>query len=94
MSQQNINIGASANDGNGDPLRTAFSKTQDNFTELYNRIGGAWTFPASAYPTATAGFQIWVSDGTHDVGGFLISDGALIISKTAGTGAANFWINQ
>lgn len=38
MSQQNINIGTSANDGTGDPLRTAFSKTQDNFTELYAAV--------------------------------------------------------
>lgn len=39
MSQQHINIGASANDGNGDPLRTAFDKTEDNFTELYSLVG-------------------------------------------------------
>ena len=35
MSQQTINIGSSANDGTGDPLRTAFDKINDNFTELY-----------------------------------------------------------
>ena len=38
MAQKNINIGSSANKGDGDPIRTAFSKTQDNFTELYNRV--------------------------------------------------------
>ncbi len=37
MSQQIINIGASANDGTGDPLRTAFDKVNDNTTELYTR---------------------------------------------------------
>jgi len=35
MSQQFINIGTTANDGQGDPLRTAFTKCNDNFTELY-----------------------------------------------------------
>ena len=38
MAQKNINIGSSANKGDGDPLRTAFSKAEDNFTELYGRL--------------------------------------------------------
>lgn len=36
MAKQTINLGATANDGTGDPLRTAFDKVNDNFTELYN----------------------------------------------------------
>ena len=39
MAQQSINIGASANDGSGDPLRTAFDKINDNFLELYTVSG-------------------------------------------------------
>jgi len=35
MAQQVVNIGVSANDGSGDPLRTAFDKLNDNDTELY-----------------------------------------------------------
>ena len=35
MAQQTIGIGSSANDGTGDPLRTAFTKINANFTELY-----------------------------------------------------------
>ena len=35
MARQAINIGSSANDGTGDPLRTAFDKINDNFIELY-----------------------------------------------------------
>lgn len=38
MAKQTINIGTSANDRTGDPLRTAFQKTNANFTELYNEI--------------------------------------------------------
>lgn len=37
MAQQIINIGITANDGTGDPLRTCFSKINENFTEIYNR---------------------------------------------------------
>lgn len=40
MAQQTINIGSVANDGTGDPLRTAFDKVNDNFTELYNDDAG------------------------------------------------------
>jgi hypothetical protein len=36
MAKQVINIGTTANDGTGDPLRTAFDKVNDNFTELYD----------------------------------------------------------
>jgi plastocyanin len=41
MSKQIINIGASANDGTGDPLRNAFDKANDNFNELYLALGDA-----------------------------------------------------
>ena len=37
MAQQIINIGASANDGTGDPLRTCFQKINSNFSEIYSR---------------------------------------------------------
>ena len=36
MSQQIIDIGASPNDGLGDPIRSAFGFTNDNFTQLFN----------------------------------------------------------
>ncbi len=35
MAKQTVNIGSSANDKTGDPLRTAFNKINENFTELY-----------------------------------------------------------
>jgi hypothetical protein len=38
MSKQIINIGTNANDGNGDPLRTAFDKINTNFNEVYAGI--------------------------------------------------------
>jgi hypothetical protein len=41
MAQQTINIGATANDGTGDQLRTAFDKVNDNFIEVYTELGGS-----------------------------------------------------
>ena len=41
MAQQSINIGSAANDGTGDPLRTAFDKINDNFTDLYGSTAEA-----------------------------------------------------
>jgi len=43
MARQTINIGSSANDGTGDPLRTAFDKINDNFVELYGADGDSNT---------------------------------------------------
>jgi len=40
MARQNIGIGSSANDGNGDTLRTAGGKINDNFVEIYRFLGG------------------------------------------------------
>ena len=37
MTQQIINVGPAPNDGLGDPIRTAFIKTNDNFSQLYSR---------------------------------------------------------
>jgi len=54
MARQNINIGTSANSGTGDPLRTAFTKTNQNFTELYTAVG---TIPSNTNQlTNGAGF--------------------------------------
>jgi len=38
MTQQYIQVGTAPNDGDGDPIRTAFIKTNDNFSELYARV--------------------------------------------------------
>ncbi|ATZ64239.1 pyocin knob domain-containing protein [Acinetobacter bereziniae] len=43
MSKQVINLGASANDGTGDPARSAFTKTNANFSEIYQYLGDGST---------------------------------------------------
>ena len=60
MAKQTINIGSSANDGTGDPLRTAFDKINDNFTELYNAS------PATAQVTIS-GNQISANESNADL---------------------------
>tara|TARA_B100001093_G_scaffold499343_1_gene548493 strand:+ start:4433 stop:5017 length:585 start_codon:yes stop_codon:yes gene_type:complete len=52
MTKQTVNLGSSANDGTGDPLRTAFDKINDNFDELY------------LYSTATANNNITITGNT------------------------------
>jgi hypothetical protein len=56
MTQQVINIGSAPDDGTGDPLRTSFDKTNDNFTELYAKGGteGLWNFNQTSTDTSTA----------------------------------------
>jgi len=40
MAQQTIGVGTTANDGTGDTLRSAFTKINSNFTELYTDDAG------------------------------------------------------
>ena len=61
MAQQIIGIGASANDGTGDPLRTAFTKTNDNFTELYKQTGWGRYLDG----TYTSGSPLSISSGVR-----------------------------
>lgn len=45
MSQQRVNVGTTANDGTGDPLRTAFQRLNGNFDELYGVAGTDTVMP-------------------------------------------------
>ena len=55
MAKQAIGIGTSANDGTGDPLRTAMDKTNDNFNEVYTLFGDGSTLAISGDATISAG---------------------------------------
>lgn len=48
MAKQTVNVGNNANDGSGDAARTAFTKINQNFSDLYGAVGNATT------PTETA----------------------------------------
>jgi hypothetical protein len=60
MTQQTINIGTAPNDNTGDPARTAFTKTNSNFTELYTATKVAPFLYVDNYGA--------VGDGTTDDG--------------------------
>ena len=79
MAQQIINIGTTANDGTGDPLRTAFDKCNDNFTELYSTGGGG----GIGGSTGAADNAILRADGTG--GSTLQSSGITIADGASGT---------
>ena len=55
MAKQAIGIGTTANDGTGDPLRTAMDKTNDNFNEVYALFGNGSTLAISGDATVSAG---------------------------------------
>jgi hypothetical protein len=61
MPLQTINIGASANDGTGDPLRTAFDKVNDNFQVVsggvFNVKDPAYSAVGDGVPDDTAAIQ-------------------------------------
>jgi hypothetical protein len=79
MAIQTISIGSTANDGTGDPLRTAFTKINANFTELY---GTTMTERVSLDTSPQLG-------GNLDVNGFNITSARSnedIVIAPSGTG--------
>jgi hypothetical protein len=61
MAKQTISIGTTANDGTGDPLRTAFTKANENFTEIYNITDNS----AAAREAKAAGTGLTVTNSAH-----------------------------
>ena len=53
MAYQSIGIGSSANDGTGDTLRVGADKVNDNFVELYTKLGNGSTLSNLTFPTGT-----------------------------------------
>jgi len=72
MAKQSINIGSSANDGTGTPLRDAFDICNDNFTEIYAVNGGSAAFPT----LGSAGQILQVNSGGNALEFAAASSGA------------------
>ena len=94
MAKQVINIGTTANDGTGDPLRSAFDKVNDNFTELYSDDTGD-------VGSIIAGTGIAVDQATGNVTVSVATDGinyaklgAEFTTTGAVTTALDFGANQ
>jgi hypothetical protein len=86
MTQQIINVGSAPNDGLGDPIRTAFIKTNDNFTELYATGGVTGIANGTSnvrIPAANSNVTISV-DGVSNVGVFTSTGANLVALTTAG----------
>jgi hypothetical protein len=79
MTIQTINIGAAPNDGSGDPLRTAFTKVNENFSELYSRTYGCFHKLANiTAPAASTVYSFdWYANTTAHVG----SEGITVTSE-------------
>lgn len=89
MAKQTINLGSSVNKGDGDPLRTAFTKINENFTELYTALGlatdvnlnlGAFEFNSSVM-TTTDSTPITI-DQQVNITSDLVMSGAVVPSAT------------
>ncbi|MEK9698859.1 MAG: hypothetical protein VW270_23995, partial [Candidatus Poseidoniales archaeon] len=70
MAQRIINVGEDPNDGSGDDLRTAFTKVNDNFTEIYTAgpVGSNIRIDGNVVSTTTTNANIVLSpNGTGKV---------------------------
>ena len=85
MAKQNINIGVNPGDGTGDVVREAFSKSKDNFDELYARPVADMN--KSQYDTDNSG----VVDAAEKVSG-IDASGALTYYGKNAAGAVGFHI--
>jgi hypothetical protein len=56
MAQEIINTGALPNDGEGDPLRVAFTKINNNFSELFSESSSEGSNGAIQYNLVTVGY--------------------------------------
>lgn len=96
MAKQTIITGNSVNDGSGDPARTAFTKTNNNFTEIYQYIGDG----SNLNKLGSAAFKnVGTSAGNvMEVGAFGVGKSILLgsqkLSTLRGNGNAFYWQNN
>jgi len=85
MAKQVINIGTTANDGTGDPLRSAFDKVNDNFTELYTDDAGDVSSITATAPIArdSATGAVTISLNDSGVTTLKLADDAVTADKLA-----------
>jgi hypothetical protein len=91
MPQQTINIGSAPDDGTGDPLRDAFDKANDNFTELYAAFaasGASWKSPVRAATTGAGTLATSFENG-DTLDGVTLATGDRILIKDQAAPAEN-----
>lgn len=88
MAKLTVNIGQSANDRQGDNLRTAFNKINQNFDELYTALGlddaglnlGAFEFTGSTITTTDS--SVIKLDQAVNITHNLSIDGDLVLTAS------------
>ncbi|NDB57513.1 hypothetical protein EB001_03610 [bacterium] len=75
MVQEVINVGAFGNDGTGDPLRTAYIKTNNNFSQIFGNLNSS-----DVYQTHTAGANLTLAPGSANV--VVANNGAIVANAT------------
>ena len=86
MAKQIIDLGTSPNKGDGDPLRTAFDKVNDNFDELYLALGNPSGATTDVLPNTNGTINLGSADKAWadlHVADFIYLNGARI-EVTAG----------
>jgi hypothetical protein len=73
MVQEVINVGAFGNDGTGDPLRTAYIKTNNNFSQIFGNLNSS-----DVYQTHTVGANLTLAPGTGNV---VVANNAAIVAN-------------
>ena len=85
MAKTAINVGSSANDGTGDPLRTAMQSTNSNFDEIYALFGNGSTLAISGDATVSSGSLTIANDAVTNAKADF-SGGSLNIGGNGSTG--------
>jgi predicted metalloprotease len=88
MALKLVNIGTSVNSKDGDVLRTAFDKINQNFTELYNSTGGNadtgdYVFNGGNLYNPVGAVDIWSGPFAGPYNGelYLDANGVLLLSN-------------
>lgn len=97
MARQIINISTIANDRNGDPIRTAFTKVNSNFEELYNNIASTSTVAKTggAFETQTpldlTKITQKLTDGFYSVADGVEGQVMYLVQQDGATGTATVY---
>lgn len=84
MAYQSIGLGTSANDGTGDTLRTGGDKINDNFVEIYTKLGDGSTLSSDSFVTLTGTETLTNKTITGTFTGDITGDVTGNVSSTSG----------
>ena len=84
MAYQALGLGSSANDGTGDDLRTGGDKINDNFVEIYTKLGNGSTLSSDTVALLTATQTLTNKTLTAPtVSGLSLSDSSIVIEGSS-----------